>query len=224
VHLKNVLPNPYPTEMTYLITSLLLALPLLLLRFWYKQDFLHGQLSAAGNQPQLVPEFTQQRTQPEANTITGTSSKQTGTDFQKFVNKLFDRNCFTLPERNTVVMQNEAYPVYSMISDTECNTAGQDKRVEFAVECKWRQDFNNGKLNWSKDYQLLNHRRFNHAKDIPVFVIIGVGGLPSNPEEVFIIPLDRIQSTSLNREQLKPLKRADPRKSFGFSVPQMMLV
>jgi hypothetical protein len=66
----------------------------------------------------------------------------------------------------------------------------------FYVESKFRGGLFKGKLKWCRDSDQL--RRYQeYEKDAKVFILIGLGGEPSRPEEVFLIPLAEIQWTGL---------------------------
>ena len=73
---------------------------------------------------------------------------------------------------------------------------------EFYVEAKFRSGFFNNKLNCCKDYQLKRYLQINKEKR-PVFMAIGVGGSPTYPEQIFIIPVGSIKYTSLFPSFLK---------------------
>lgn len=64
---------------------------------------------------------------------------------------------------------------------------------EFAVECKWRVKLDEDlsrKLFTKK--QLDNYRLFSSSRKMPVNIVLGVGGEPSYPELIYIIPLERV--------------------------------
>lgn len=84
-----------------------------------------------------------------------------------------------------------------------------EKMVEFAIECKWRKHFEGiyGQLTWTDNESMTRYRLFEEEKNIPVFVAIGVGGVPSSPETLYIVPLDKITSVKINRAWLQKYKR-----------------
>lgn len=66
---------------------------------------------------------------------------------------------------------------------------------EFAVECKWRERL---KLDMDKDIfstkRMRNYRNFSETRRMPVTIILGIGGEPCNPEWLYKIPLEDIDS------------------------------
>jgi hypothetical protein len=73
----------------------------------------------------------------------------------------------------------------------------------FAVECKWRNHFYQGKINWAKDYQVVNYGRYQNDNDEPVFIAIGIGGTPSKPNTFYLIPFKRLTKTYATEDYLK---------------------
>ena len=62
--------------------------------------------------------------------------------------------------------------------------------------------------------------KFSEERDLPVFIILGIGGEPCEPEDIYIIPLEKAtfvmtpSQTTPNAlvyelSQLKPFKRMD---------------
>lgn len=78
----------------------------------------------------------------------------------------------------------------------------------FAVECKYRSGLfrnNYGKyvLSWSKPAQFARYQKYQQERNIPVYVVIGLGGEPDNPEMIYCIPLSDIKYPQLYPSVLK---------------------
>lgn len=76
----------------------------------------------------------------------------------------------------------------------------------FAIECKFRQQFVNESINWAKEYQIQNYNAFEKQNNTKVFIAIGVGGLPSKPEELYIVPLYRLTKTYATKDYIKEFR------------------
>lgn len=69
------------------------------------------------------------------------------------------------------------------------------KQSEFAVECKWR-----GKLreDFAKDLfekrRIDNYKKFSEVRNMKVTILLGVGGVPSNPDFIYRIPLNNVDA------------------------------
>lgn len=91
------------------------------------------------------------------------------------------------------------------------------KQKEFAIECKWRE-----KLNWdlSKDLfpnkRIKNYKNFSIARNMSVTIILGVGGEPCNPDLLYIIPLDRLDTILSGAQSL--VKYLHPTQSFNVEL------
>ena len=60
------------------------------------------------------------------------------------------------------------------------------------MECKWREKFRDGKIEWADEDQIDRYINFQSSRNNTVFVVIGVGGQPGSPEKVYVTPLDEI--------------------------------
>ena len=76
---------------------------------------------------------------------------------------------------------------------------------KFAVECKWRERLSSNLFPADK---LSIYQQFSAERSIPVFIALGLGGKPSAPKRLYIIPLPQIpsilSSTKLIEEFLRP--------------------
>ncbi|MFT3845765.1 MAG: hypothetical protein QM725_11985 [Lacibacter sp.] len=133
--------------------------------------------------------------------------KKKGDEFERYVIERFDKTYFNLKEWRSDKIHKGIYPESNMNPDLVYDFASNSAKARFAVECKWRADLVNNKIEWAKSYQLDNYRRFQQTERMPVFVVIGVGGQPNNPNDLYIIPLNEINSTYLNAYQLKKFLR-----------------
>ncbi len=79
----------------------------------------------------------------------------------------------------------------------------------FAVECKWRSRFVDGKVQWAGDYQVKNYNRYAQQSQAPVYVCIGVGGNAEAPDAVYFVPLKALKFGFGTVEYLQPFKIAN---------------
>ncbi|MBQ8050825.1 MAG: hypothetical protein IJ197_04535 [Bacteroidaceae bacterium] len=73
----------------------------------------------------------------------------------------------------------------------------------FAVECKWRERL---KRDLDKDLfstdKIAIYEQFATDRSIPVYIVLGVGGEPSNPELLYNIPLSEIPSLLSHKKSI----------------------
>lgn len=84
---------------------------------------------------------------------------------------------------------------------------------KIAIECKYRSyyyqnhKFKSQSIKWSNPHQIKQYKEFSRLNDIPVFIVIGVGGEPDKPEDMFCIPLDEAKYPELFMSVLKKFER-----------------
>ena len=114
--------------------------------------------------------------------------------FEDFIVTLFNRKKFSLLEwRSDKRASNGVYPLSCSFPDLEFIYSRGKYKHHFAVECKWRKQFFHGKIAWADKRQIEIYNGFQYQNAISVYVAIGVGGTPANPQELFISPLDHIK-------------------------------
>lgn len=135
--------------------------------------------------------------------------------FEEYIIKLFHGQSFYLKKWRKSQKLDDIYSNIDLLNpdiELELVFTGA-KRYRFAVECKWKSRFYNGRIKWAKDHQICAYRIFQDRTRIPVFVAIGIGGEPGNPEKLFLTPLDNIfMYEELYEENLIPYKRKNSRE------------
>lgn len=150
-------------------------------------------------------------------------SVEKGYAFEDYIVTLFNERKFRLLEwRSDKKASNGVYPESCTYPDLEFAFMGR-KRYRFAVECKWREGFDEGKIKWSYNKQITNYLDFQKQRAIPVFIAIGVGGKAFNPEKLFVTPLDNIcMHKEVFESELIHYER-NPRHRFFYNTLQLKL-
>ena len=147
---------------------------------------------------------------------------QKGTTFEKYIVEKFNQGYFKLIEWRSDKFHKGIYAASNKLPDLEYSFELFNCKTPFAVECKWRAGFVNEKIEWAKLYQISNYKNYQKQKSIKVFVIIGVGGEASNPESLYAVPLSKINSIFLFKNELEKYRRK-PDHNFYLNVEQMEL-
>ena len=136
-------------------------------------------------------------------------NKAKGDAFERFVVKNFNKKFFTLQEWRSDKYVDGIYAVSNHFPDLEVifNLKSKGVSENFAIECKWRKNYYHEAIEWAKDYQLRNYKDYADKLKIPVFVIIGVGGEAENPNELFIVPLQKMKSNIISKTELANYKK-----------------
>lgn len=152
-------------------------------------------------------------------------AEEKGLDFEKWVKGHFDTSKYwTFMVWRSDKYDNGEYPESNMYPDLEYKlTLSSGKDFTIAVECKYRSRFVDGKLKWSYPAQIERYKKFAKEQDKPTFVAIGVGGKPSDPAEVFVVPIDEMEGPVVTREFLKKWKRKNKNRSFYYDIKTGLL-
>lgn len=136
-------------------------------------------------------------------------NKAKGDAFERFVVKNFDPKYFTLQEWRSDKYVDGIYPVSNHFPDLEVSFDFKSKGIRqlFAIECKWRKGYFKNGIEWARDYQIRNYKEYADTIKIPVFVVIGVAGEPDNPQELFIVPLQKMASGTISKNELMSYKK-----------------
>ncbi|WP_342304394.1 hypothetical protein [Methanolobus sp. ZRKC5] len=130
-----------------------------------------------------------------------------GDDFEKFVVNLFPENKFTIVEWTTDSMRKHNRYVEA---DTRPdllirhNLSGD----EFYIECKYRSYAFENKITWTNKEQLKRYQDFDREREAPVFVLIGLGGSPEKPDNLYWIPLEDAKYTELYISYMKKFQKS----------------
>lgn len=118
---------------------------------------------------------------------------QKGREFEEYVIRLFNKRNFNTLKHHKAEKYYSDLPADHSNPDLEMELIlRRGRNFKFALECKWRNGFYNGVLPWATSEQIYRYRKFQHERRIPVFIAIGLGGEPGDPEHLFVTPLDHI--------------------------------
>lgn len=170
---------------------------------------------------EITPVVSNETKQP---TLQEDDAEKKGREFTKAVIAKFDKKYFKLKEWRSDKYENGVYPEANMYPDLEFEFSLRGTKSRFAIECKWRKNYYKNGIEWAKEYQFKNYKKFKTEKNIPVFVAIGVGGTPEKPEDVYIVPLSTIENIFILQTELKKYQKADFQdKNFFYDSKTEML-
>ncbi len=124
--------------------------------------------------------------------------------FEKFVeDELFKASDYVLVSRTNSYDQNKnRYAEDTLRPDFKfrCKKTGQ----EFYVEAKYRSRFNaDNKIDVISYTQIERFKGLQKDESIPIYIAIGYGGTPDNPDSVSLIPLNELSYLELYPSFLK---------------------
>jgi hypothetical protein len=192
-----------------------------ILKYQYKAGSIVGELEEVVQPYSFKTSFSNPIPIYVSNKINN-GNEEKGREFEYFVLDRFNQRFFTLLEWQGDKSHNGRYALSNMNPDMVFRFKSSMHCIHFAVECKWRKDTTNGLIEWARDYQLDNYKNFANQRRMPVFIILGIGGSPANPESVFIMPINEIYSNILSEEQLGKYYRF--RKSNFYLQPESIIL
>ncbi len=130
-------------------------------------------------------------------------SYEAGEKFEKFVRERFDKGKFSIVKKTIPVDPNVYGPFIENNLDPDFIMRYKPNLEKFAVEAKFRSSYGNQQwVRWSYPAQFARYKQFEKEEKIPVYIVIGYGGLPENPEKVFLVPLKKITFHELTLKYL----------------------
>jgi len=149
------------------------------------------------------------------------NAEEKGYSFEKYVVSKFNRSFFKLLEWQGDKYHNGIYAESTQNPDLIFGLQGREEML--AIECKWRSGFNNGKVEWTNDQQLKRYNKYMVEKKVRVFIVLGIGGEPSQPDEVYAIPLRSMKYSFAAKDYLQHFKRLDGSSNFYYDVKEKFL-
>ncbi|MCG9910903.1 MAG: hypothetical protein MH137_06330 [Flavobacteriales bacterium] len=172
------------------------------------------------NKQEEVQVNTTKNTPPEKTKPAVTNNKEKGDAFEDFViQKVGSAPGISFTGKNSDYHKNGI----SATENKEPDLKFTHKNTAIAVECKWRKEFVNGKIDWAKDYQVENYHRFEEKQKCFVFIAIGIGGEPGSPNEFYLVPLYRLTKTFASREYISEYM-LNPEKGIRYNSTKKVFV
>lgn len=134
-------------------------------------------------------------------------NRKNGEDFEKYIVTKFSQEYFTVKEWagdkyvDGIFAENTQHPDILLELKTKSATA------QVSVECKWRSSAFKGSVRFSYPEQLERYKRYELEKRTPVFIALGLGGKPQEPERLFIIPVKELEKPSLSLKKLAAFEK-----------------
>lgn len=147
-------------------------------------------------------------------------NKEKGVAFEEYIINLLNPANFSLVERvedytgRTHYAERNKYPDL-VFRDKASNT-------EFAIECKyrsaWKEYKGQDEVMWVEQEKIDDYNKFSRDRNIPVLILLGVGGTPDHPEDIFSIPLRLLQKPYPIRKSFVERLRINPDKHILYTT------
>lgn len=131
-------------------------------------------------------------------------SIQKGMDFERYILDQFEEKYFKMEYWQSDKGHNGRYPESNQNPDFVFRLETQSGWGNLAVECKYQSNINaNAPVKFCEDYQLRNYQNFSHRNKMNVFLILGLGGSPKKPEELYFLPILDFKSNIITYKELQ---------------------
>ena len=152
-----------------------------------------------------------------------TENEQKGQKFEEYVVTHFNKKNFTLKEWRSDKYIKGHYAKSNQYPDLELEFHLKNGTSEtIVVECKYRKGFLEGKVSWCEPDQLERYRTFIEERNVPTFLIIGIGGSPDAPENVYIFNIAHMKGNIIYEKNLERYAH-DPVKNFFYDQQKKQL-
>jgi hypothetical protein len=193
--------------------STILYLFYTVIRSGFRKRLNPGLVFLENNTP-VLPYLTAER---------GTVNVSKGHVFEKFIISRFRTEYFTLLNYTGDKKSEDLFPLSNCNPDLDYDLNVAHHSCPFSIECVWRKRFRDGLIQWATEGQIHSYYSYQQANSRPIFIMLGVGGTPDDPENLYIIPLKEIAMNQrfLSEEFLQPFKKRDPRQMFFLNPDSM---
>lgn|GEM_PF-1393002 len=135
-----------------------------------------------------------------------------GDKFERYVVDRFDNKLFSVVEWTTDMSRK-----HNRFVESDCNPdlVIRDRKTNeiFCVECKYRSRLVNGYFDWSYPDQMDRYFSYARERKIPFHIVLGFGGSPDSPLELFCVPLEEAKNPQIHISTLQKYYH-DPRRDF----------
>lgn len=118
-----------------------------------------------------------------------------GNDFEHYIRAiLLTKDSFDVLYKTNDFSENmEDYVKYNKLPD--CKFRTKKTGIEFFIETNFRGKFHDQVLEWCKLFELKRYQEIDIIT--PLIIVAGVGGRPSSPARVFMMPVKHIKFVRL---------------------------
>lgn len=143
-------------------------------------------------------------------------NKAIGDAFENYVANLLADWRFTLLDRT-----QDAVSTAGVVAESSKNPDFhvQQKKgrsnIDYYLECKYRSKWWNGNVAFD-DWQIKRYKRFQQETRRKVLIALGVGGTPSKPETLMLVPIDSIHDNCIPKIKTQFVIQPNPSALYDY--------
>lgn len=206
--------TPEQNDLEYYIDGAIAASAFLFLAFWYSskrrsvyQASLNG-LALNLSTDEVLPAIK-------------TGQRENSCLFEEYIAGLFDPARFKVKKFCTENISKAPANSPKPHPELEFDFSNSGHNHQFAIHCTWNHSFfniqNETGIFWARKSQIRNYNNYQKNKATPVWVAIGIGGIPSNPEQLYMARLSELKEKFIPVSELEvyKIRKESPRFSFN---------
>ncbi|WP_317897760.1 hypothetical protein [Aurantibacillus circumpalustris] len=188
----------------YLLALISLIAITVVIYFKHKKNSIAPDTEIQVDSNKKANNSTYRNSKIHSNSEQKTINEAKGSQFENFIVEKFNAKYFSMLHWQSDKFHNGVYPRSNMDPDLIYEFTYNNYSCRIAIECKFRSAASNNMVDILKPEQLQRYQNFSHQNEIDVYIALGLGGHPSNPEELYLIPLNELQYPSLYLNKLRP--------------------
>ena len=166
--------------------------------------------SQAGENPDLILLQIKQDladSSEESETELIDKNQKAGYDFEKYIVSKFDKKYFSIQNWASDKFTEGRYAEANLHPDIQLTLKLDGVGYPLAVECKWRSEPSSKFVKYANPDQLKRYQEFETKTGNPVFIALGIGGKPSAPKSLYIIPIQAFQNPVQHLDNLSKYRK-----------------
>lgn len=144
--------------------------------------------------------------------------------FEKYVVGKFNPKYFRLDHWTGDKFVAKRFDRTPLDPDIQVTINTAEGRFPLAVECKWRNRQDGDYIWFAEDEELAGYQEFSKKTGKPTFIALGLDGKPSEPEEVYLIPVLAFKRGTQHHASLTHFRKPNPEQGFFFDVESGVLM
>ncbi len=221
-----VLENPYSKQAAFDSLSLVISTAMIDgVISPNEEKSIREYASQAGENPDLILRQIKQDladSTEESETELIDKNQKAGYDFEKYIVAKFDKKYFTIQNWASDKYVEGRYAEANLHPDIHLTLKLNGVGFPLAVECKWRSEPSSKFVRFANPDQLKRYQEFETKSGNPVFIALGIGGKPSAPESLYIIPIQVFQNPVQHLDNLSKYRK-DVDKLFFYDSENRIL-
>lgn len=134
-------------------------------------------------------------------------NQKAGLDFEKFVVQKFDKKYFKIRNWAGDKFVDGRYADTTTQPDIQLSLILRGQSYPLAVECKWRSEPKGDFIRFANDGQMERYKAFEKQENYPVFIVLGIGGKASSPEELYVLPVQELTKPFLHKDRIAKYRK-----------------